>query len=269
MTTYVLPAILAQRRGDVARKKPSLQQEGFNDSSWSKLSDPDVDQLRAHHGAALTRQDLFDLGTAARAAQGTISDRRRLFFATLMWGYGDRGGRGPLNAQRALQSGHLDRILGDACDALARHDLAGGWDAFWRSRLHGYDWPFFTKYLYFAARTDPGWTVRPVILDSQVESALSFLGRWLGAQLPPRRRRRRDRFVDYCTVMAEWSEQLGVDVDQLELYLFEHPSDVFFDPALALRPLAVASVGDVRAGTASLNLTSVVQDLPQALLESI
>jgi hypothetical protein len=269
MTTYVLPAVLAQRRGVVAEKKPSAQREAFNDSSWSKLADPDVNQLRARHNAVLTRQDLFDLGAAARSAQGTISDRRRLFFATLMWGYGPRGGRGPLNAQRALASGHLDKILGNACDALVRHDLAGAWDAFWRSGLHGYDWPFFTKYLYFAARTDSGWTVRPVILDSQVESALSFLGRWLGAQLPQRRRRRRDRFVDYCTVMAEWSEQLRVDVDQLELYLYEQPTDVFFDPSLALRPLAVATVGDVRAGTASLNLTSVVQGLPLALLESI
>jgi hypothetical protein len=51
----------------------------------------------------------------------------------------------------------------------------------------------FQTALYFAARGGPGWEVRPLIHDSLVRNALSFLADWLGVNLGPSPRRLVDR----------------------------------------------------------------------------
>jgi hypothetical protein len=57
----------------------------------------------------ICRRDVFALGDRAR--EGSAVDRRRLLIATMMWGYGGRGGRSYANARRALGAADIDPRL--------------------------------------------------------------------------------------------------------------------------------------------------------------
>jgi 8-oxoguanine DNA glycosylase-like protein len=193
-----LPPALAERQAKIAALSPADQTERFAAANWlAKVPDPAVQALAERAVTELSRRELFSIGEAARS--GDPDSQRKLFFATLMWGYADRGGRGPRFARLALDSGRLDETLVAACQAVAALDLPGAWRAFGDRPLPGYREPFFSKYLYFAARTDRNWMNPPLIRDSQVLQTLRFLERYLGADLGHPGRRHVERFRHYSS----------------------------------------------------------------------
>lgn len=259
MTVPPLPGALRRRRLHIATLTPDNQTISFASEPWSRLlSDPSVAALTTRK--SLSRKELTVIGDAARA--GDRKEQRALFFATLMWGYGDRAARGPRYAEMALTSGRLDVTLASACEAITRRDLGGAWSAFGRNRLPGYDQAFFTKYLYFAAKGDADWEVRPLIRDSLVLASLEFLRRWLGADLGRKRHRLVHRYFDYCTLLAGWADELNVTPDQLEMFLYR-PGELQFDAAPDFRRLSSAAIADVAAGRASQQLIDAVTRLPE------
>lgn len=178
-----------------------------------------------------------------------------------MWGYGERSARGPRYANAALASPLLDAVLDAATKAVTTRNLAEAWLAFGRAKLPGYDQGFFTKYLYFAARGDPDWVVRPLIYDSLVRNALSFLAEWLDVNLGTRPRRLVDRYVGYCTLLHDWAGDLGVEAEQVEMFLYKTRGNLF-DPARTFRALAAAVIADDQSGRSSPELAATVADLP-------
>lgn len=103
-------------------------------------------------------------------------------------------------------------------------DLVGAYKAFSEPHLSGYNWGFFTKYLYFLGEVArPEGSPMPLILDSRVQFTLnayeeSFEGepRWpQGAA---------KRYEHYCQMLEAWTHFLGLmRADQIELFLFDHP----------------------------------------------
>jgi hypothetical protein len=118
------------RQQEIAGLSPAEQVERFVASNWlARVRDPAVQALAERSVAELSRLELFSIGEASRS--GDSDSQRMLFFGTLMWGYGDRigGARGIRYANLALGSGRLDATLGAACEAVARQDLTGAWNA--------------------------------------------------------------------------------------------------------------------------------------------
>ena len=252
------PASLHLHRRAIAGLTPAAHRISFQTVNWAgRVNDPSVHVLAPR--GSLTRGDLTALGNRARA--GSRRQRRDLFVATLMWGYGESSARGPRYADAALASPRLDPALDAATNAITARNLAGAWLAFALARVPGYNQGFFTKYLYFAARGDPRWGVRPLIYDSLVHNALSFLADWLGVNLGPRPRPLVDRYVAYCTLLDDWATHLEVEAEQVEMFLYQTRGRLF-DPAPAFRALAGAAVADDRSGRASPRLATTVADLP-------
>ena len=77
-------------------------------------------------------------------------DRRRLLVATMMWGYGGRGGRSYANARRALGAADVDPRLNACAEAVKASNISRAYEAI--DGLSGYSTGYFTKYLYFMAR---------------------------------------------------------------------------------------------------------------------
>jgi hypothetical protein len=252
------PAALHLHRETIAGLTPAAHRISFLKVNWpGRVNDPSVQAL-AHRGS-LTRGDLTVLGDQARV--GSTRQRRDLFAATVMWGYGNKSARGPRYANAALSSSRLNPALDAATNAIGARNLAGAWLAFARARVPGYNQGFFTKYLYFAARGDPLWEVRPLIYDSLVRDALSFLADWLGANIGPRPLRLVDRYVAYCTLLDSWATDLDVDGEQVEMFLYRTRGRLF-DPAPVFRALASVAVADSLNGRASPQLAAAFEGLP-------
>ncbi len=206
----------------------------------------------------IKRRDIFTLGDVAR--DGDAEDRRRLLVATMMWGYGVRGGRSYTNAGRVLRATDLDERLNSCVGAIKQGDVCGAYRAI--DGLSGYNQGYFTKFLYFVARNAPWSTgvAKPLIFDSRVEGTLDFIGRAFGVLWESAlrvRMPRSERYLHYCRTAQRWADDLDLSpgvagAEQIELILFElfKPSELWFDVYDEMRRLATAILRDCNDGLA-------------------
>ena len=170
----------------------------------------------------LARTDLMDVATDVAAAPADKEPARCLVVATYMWGYG-RQGRSYLNAPRGLDHPQLDTAILLANKAILGGDIKRGYEGF-QKPFHppGYNWAFFTKYLYFLGLTQD-WqeeSPRPLIWDSRVVSALSAYEEVFEWE-PKWPRGVSSRYLYLCASMSAWARELDdARSDQVELFLY-------------------------------------------------
>ena len=214
---------------------PSLQQlcqensVPFNSHLWlgkqGLAGDPAVEHLcNRFPSQELTRDQVVEVARDAVASPEALFAARRLVVATYMWGYGTQG-RAYLNAPRALaeDQDRLNASVLGASRALLQRDIIAAYDAF-RNPRHpkGYNWGFFTKYLYFFGLAC-GWPEErpmPLIWDSRVDDTLTTYQSVFG-WAPEWPRGKAQRYEYFCGSVHAWSRQLGVRSDQIELFLFK------------------------------------------------
>lgn len=154
---------------------------------------------------------------AGKSRSGGYDDLRRLFLASMIWGWG-RGGKrkeGLKNTEAALSDPALRRMLESAAERIKKAQIEEAYTGF---KLKGCRRAFFTKFFYFVGQE---WAVSPLplILDSYVEEFLGCLGRkegwnksiFRGAQ----------GYVQYVNSVDEWAKGLGCPADYLEYFMFK------------------------------------------------
>ena len=178
METVPVPAVLRRLRTKIQSLDVVGQTTRFFSDSWEvKVPFREVSDLAAIFGdGMISRRDIFALGDKAR--EGDAADRRRLLIATMMWGYGPRGGRSYTNARRALQAPDIDRRLAACADALMRAEIRSAYTAI--DGLSGYSEGYFTKFLYFMAR-NASWAL---MSSSLLSSTLVSTGRFSSYIVP-------------------------------------------------------------------------------------
>lgn len=135
--------------GDPVEFNPDLwlTKEGLKD-------DPSVHAIcERYPERLLARADLKQVAADVATAPTSKRAARCLVVATYMWGYG-RQGRSYLNAPRALDHPRLDEAVLLANQAILDGDIKRAYEGF-QKPFHppGYNWAFFTKYLYFLGLT--------------------------------------------------------------------------------------------------------------------
>lgn len=207
--------------------EPDRQRVPYRAATWRRHlgdNDPDLAALTAEHPGRLTRGDLREL---SRLAHGDSALRRRLFLATMIWGYGTVG-RGPWRVARMLADPRLDAALDQAFTAVGAGDLLSAYQNF----IVAWCGPaFLTKFLY-AVGLGCGADPLPLVLDARVARSLQVLAG--DGSL---------RFADFVTLGAgdtvawnpagwvrfveaanQWASVLGCHPDAIEMLMFESPS---------------------------------------------
>jgi hypothetical protein len=181
-----------------------------NAGAWLRWNphDEDVRWALDHYDEGVHRSDVWalsrDLDTGAK--------RRRAFVVTLLWGVGTTN-RYYGRHSAALACADLDDMLDRSVTAVGRGDLAGGWSAIYR--LPGLDFRFFTKWLWVAG-VDADLQAPPLVYDQRVINGLAQT-EWPSH---PRQINHRQRWLNYCADAAAVGNQLGVNGEWVEYWLF-------------------------------------------------
>jgi hypothetical protein len=275
MQNTAAPAALKQRVDKIRALGTPARSIPFLTERWkAKVPCAEVEYLiDAFPNGRISRPDLFALGQ--RAVAGNADDRRRLLVATLMWGYGSRGGRSYTNAKRVLAVTSLDRKLEECAAAIGDADVRAAFSAI--AGLSGYGIGYFTKYLYFLAR-EIDWrsqTAKPLIFDSRVEDTLNFIKKALDVPWDAPLTGRRSavaRYLHYCETAQSWATELGLPpgvggAEKIEQYLFE-PEALWFDVDAEMRELASAVLRDCAEGSAGPHTRAAMVTMNTDLAQS-
>jgi hypothetical protein len=213
------------------------------------------------------RSDLIAIGAEVAQEPQDVGLARKLVVATLMWGYGTKG-RVYVQAPRALSEDaeRLEEAALGANDALRNYDVKAAYDSF-RLPRHpkGYNWGFFTKYLYFFGQ-GLGWPdglAPPLIWDSRVTATLNYYEELFGWH-PVWPRGVSNRYSYFCESVFAWADELGVRPDQVELVLFRS-SDI--GGRAELLELAAHAIHE--SGGPSAHVQELIQALPPELRDEV
>lgn len=165
-----VPPRLQAAAGELGEMNPDRQRVRYYAASWMRHlgnDDPDLVALAAAHPGSLTRGDLRELSIKAH---DDFALCRRLFLATMLWGYGT-GGRGPWRTAKMLADPRLDGVLERTMIAVKTGDLFRAYDDF---RVAWCGPAFLTKFLYAVAL---GCSADPLalVLDARVARSLQVL----------------------------------------------------------------------------------------------
>jgi hypothetical protein len=179
----------------------------------------------------IDRQMVFDVGVDVRDPAST----GRLFVACAVWGTGTAG-RERVRRLRVFQQ---DAPYGfeELWHGIALVRESGPVDAYAylhgrkRNRVPHVGPAFGTKVLYFSGYEKSATSLRPLILDSRVATALNMLCGWswptlAGGWTP-------SQYEQYLTVAHDWAKQWGTDPDVVEYVLF----NIGKAPEVAVRSL--------------------------------
>jgi hypothetical protein len=154
---------------------------------------------------------------AGKARSGGYDDLRRLFLASMLWGWGSGGKwkEGLKNTEAALSDPALRQMLESAAERINKAQIKEAYTGF---KLKGCRRAFFTKFFYFVGYE---WAVSPLplILDSHVEGFLGCLGRqegWAKMAFTDAQ-----GYLQYVTSMNDWAKELGCQADCIEYFMFK------------------------------------------------
>jgi hypothetical protein len=225
-----LPRQIKAALPQLAMIKPESQSIRYDASIWKRHlgNDPDLVALAGRFPTQLSRADLATLATEAYSDAGL---QRRLFLATMIWGYGTVG-YGSWRTARMLGDARLPVVLGRAFAAVAKGDLLTSYDCMTIQRCGP---AFITKFLYAlglgvaAQRMIAETPLLPLVLDSRVTKSLGLLdkdgdivlsdyvilGRSGSVSYSGR------GWLRYVRTMDSWAREIGCRADALEMLLFD------------------------------------------------
>lgn len=221
-----IPGILQQQQSTLQQLNSETQHIPYRHAHWAThfADDPDFVYITTTYPDTLSR------GNIAAIARYIHQHRertwiRRLFLATMMWGYGTVG-YGPYRTARMLTPSHATDVLSHAFTAIASGNLI---DAYQQFRLPMCGSAFFTKYFYFIG-LGAHITPQPLVLDSVVINRLETL-----LQLDVTQYARVTRntqgvisavgydatgYLKYVQLLNMWAHVLECRADSIELFLF-------------------------------------------------
>lgn len=229
----MLPPSLAENAYLIRDLDPLSQSIDYHPRTWKKRfgSDPDFVSLNATASGAFSRANVQDLAREA-VASSLPSDARRLFLASMIWGYGTVG-YGAYRTQIMLSPPNIADQLHDLVMLVSAGQIE---QAFNLVDIDMCGPAFFTKYFYFiglGGNVEPA----PLIFDSRVADTLEKIG--VSPKEFGRVTRKKDGsissvypngcgYVQYLDLMHDWSAAMSCRPDAVELALF---NELRFDDA--------------------------------------
>jgi hypothetical protein len=248
----MLPQRLAAFQSEICACDPEAQTFRYNAESWARSFDGDADlaALVERFPEKIGRRNLRAL---SQEAAGDPSLLRRLFLATMVWGFGPVG-YGPYRTTHMLAALDAKAMLTTTATCTAEGRLS---DAYTGFKLPKCGPAFFTKFFY-SIGLGYQLTPQPLVLDSRVAASLQLLACDSGWPLYyftkssgyvtgfPK------GYIRYLEAMHQWSVELGCRPDAIELFLFDPPAEFYtWNPALLLsHPTLANTYGDALRGYA-------------------
>ena len=221
MKKIPLPQHLQQHREEIVHVFDNARGSGYSPARWREYfrNDPrasnDLTIITERCPRRIKRDDVKHF--AGKARSGGYDDLRRLFLASMIWGWG-RGGKwkeGLKNTEAALSDPTLRQMLESAAERIKKTQIEEAYTGF---KLKGCRRAFFTKFFYFVGQ-EWGVSPLPLILDSYVEKFLGCLGEEEGWNKSTFKNAQ--GYVQYVTSMDEWARQLACPADCIEYFMFK------------------------------------------------
>jgi len=223
MRTRMIPKRLLAFRSTIVTINPNIQAIPYDASAWKAYfpGDTDVLGLIQMFPRVITRGDIKTLSARAVAKPTLV---RKLFLATMMWGFGKRG-FGPYRTDRMLRTPLSASILQQTVTNIMNGKIITAYHGLLLDRCGPV---FSTKFLYFVglgAKSDP----LPVVLDTRVAQSLDLLNLNLASfgchklKNGIRVGRSPAGYVKYVNLINAWARQIGCRTDAIELFLFAPP----------------------------------------------
>ena len=176
------------------------------------------------HRDGLNRADVASIAHEARQKAEAEPERaaahlRRLFLASMIWGYADTDNRGLWRTKEMLRSPGLDNALERTAHFLRENRMDKAYDSFRQATVRYCGPAFSTKYLYFLGQAIDERSY-PLILDSRVRESLELpellgKGKLRGYAIAiPRHETKtnvnleRDEYLAYLNLMRQWAGKL-------------------------------------------------------------
>lgn len=185
--------------------------------------DKDVERILSEH-KVLSRASILAIKDPNESTQW-----RRIFIASLMWGYGTQGLRYHNKifayiANVLNESSSLGGRLANCSKFLVNHNIAGAYQEL--EGMKGIGPAFFTKYLYFAGRSLETTDEYPLILDSQIAQSLALITGFADLVSLGSYGLKCDAqsYIRYVSTMHLWAKQLSITGEVLEFVLWDKKS---------------------------------------------
>jgi len=216
-----IPARLLAETSDLLI--PDHHRVSFYASTWLTrfANDKDLNELFQKYPQQISRADIAELASQVLAGS---ENARKVFLATMMWGYGTVG-YGAYRTSMMLGDPGSQKIIEESFRLVAAGKYLDAYKMFVLPRCGA---AFFTKYFYFVGlgtKVSP----LPLILDSVVANSLVQLGIdiTLFAKVikNPEGRitsiaRYADGYFEYVETMNLWAKEIGCRPDSIEKWLF-------------------------------------------------
>jgi hypothetical protein len=207
-------------------QSPDNHEVSYYAGTWEKwfFEDKDFIELIEKHPQQISRLDIVNLVNNVLNGKDTP---RKVFLATMLWGYGTRG-YGAYRTSLMLNGKNSQNIIEEAFRLVSIGKHGDAYEMFSLPRCGS---AFFTKYFYFV-----GWgsksTPMPLILDSVVSNSLEKINVNISNLAKVIRNnegkitsvgRYVDGYLRYIEMISNWATEIGCRPDSIEKWLFEFP----------------------------------------------
>lgn len=233
MTLDILPPQLRERANILQTIDPDAQTIPYRRQHWVTYigNDEDFAYIVETYPDTISRGNIAAIARKAHATKDKVWIRR-LFLATMIWGYGTVG-YGPYRTLHMINAPQALDILQTTFMLISTNNLLAAYQQF---RLSKCGPAFFTKYFYFIGMGHD-YRPLPLVLDSVVARTLE---EWLHLEISQFARVVRNKqgritalgyhsqgYYKYVHLMNTWAQSLGCRADSIELLLFSQPSATF------------------------------------------
>jgi hypothetical protein len=220
---YDIPKRLLEAKEQILRGFSSKPATNYDAGPWRKhfKGDSDFEQISQEFPSSMRRIDMERLSLKVR--NGGYKQVRKLFLASMVWGYVRDDHRGAWRTKQMLSYTRAGEILENAARRISDGQIVEACKGF---KLPWCGSAFSTKFFYFiglGAEISP----LPCIFDSKVAQSSEQLGREEGWALPIFQgvgrkgvRRCPEGYLQYIISMNKWAKQLGCRADHIEYYLY-------------------------------------------------
>lgn len=220
---YKIPKRLLESKEQILKGFNSKAPTAYDTGSWQKhfKGDSDFEQISQVFPTSIRRIDIEGLSREVR--NGGYAQIRKLFLASMIWGYVKDDRRGAWRTKQMLSYHGAQEVLEKAARWVSNGQIVEACRGF---KLPWCGSVFSTKFFYFIG-LGAGISPLPCILDDRVGQSLEQLGREEGWNLPPFNdvhgkgiRRCPEGYVQYIQSLDEWAKELGCRADYIEYFLY-------------------------------------------------
>jgi hypothetical protein len=220
---YKTPKRLLQSREQILKEFGSKAPTNYDVSAWRKhfTGDSDFEQILQEFPISIRRSDMERLSRQVR--DGGYKQIRKLFLASMIWGYVKDDLRGAWRTNQMLSYPRAEEMLEKAARSISNGQIIEACKGFtlpWCGSV------FSTKFFYFIG-LGAGISPLPCILDDRVAQCLEQLGREEGWDLPvfdnvygKGVRRCPEGYIQYIWSLDKWAKELRCRADYIEYYLY-------------------------------------------------